>query len=101
MVKSDGTCKIDGVSIGEFSVNLLGHSIELHSKYALCNFESKDRFGAGNRNSNWSVDTIEKLRLLVDSMEKDICQDLFIGGGATTDSVGEVVDYQQDGVPGL
>ena len=100
MTKSDGTCKIDGVVLGELSVNLLGHTIELSTKYALCNFESKDRFGAGNRNTNWSADTMEKLKALIDSMERDICRDLF-RDGATIGSVEDAVDYHQDGVPGL
>lgn len=100
MVKSDGLCKINGVTVGEVSINLLGHGIVMSSKYALCNFESKDRFGAGNRNSNWSSDTMEKLSSLVDSMERDICRDLF-SEGATIGSVEEVAEYPQDDVPGL
>ena len=100
MTKSDGTCKIDGVAMGEVSINLLGHSIELGAKYALCNFETKERYGAGNRNTNWSADTIEKLRAFIDSMERDVCRDLF-NDGATIGSVEDVVDTQQDGVPGL
>lgn len=100
MTKSDGMCRIDGVSMGEVSINLLGHSVEMSAKYALCNSETKDRFGAGNRNANWSADTIEKLRSLIDSMERDVCRDLF-KEGATIGSVEDVVDTQQDGVPGL
>jgi hypothetical protein len=100
MTKSDGTCKVNGVALGEVTMNLLGHSIELGAKYALCNFESHDRFGAGNRNSNWSADTMEKLKSLVDSMERDICRDLFLDG-TTIGSADDVVDTQQDGVPGL
>jgi len=100
MTKSDGTCKIDGVAMGEITINLLSHSVELSAKYILCNFESQDRFGAGNRNKNWSADTIEKLRALTDSMERDVCKELF-KDGATIGSVEEVADYQQDGVPGL
>ena len=100
MTKSDGTCKIDGVTLGELSVNLLGHSVEMSAKYALCNFESKDRFGAGNRNANWSADTMEKLKSLIDSMERDICRDLF-SDGSTIGSVEDVVDNSTDGVPGL
>ena len=99
MTRSDGTCKIDGVTIGEFTVSLLGEPI-ISAKYALCNSETHDRYGAGNRNSNWSADTIEKLRALTDSMERDVCRELF-KDGATIGSVEEVVDYQQDGVPGL
>lgn len=100
MTKSDGTCKVDGVSLGEISINLLGHSIEMSTKYGLCNSESGDRFGAGNRNTNWSSDTIEKLRALVDSMERDIVRDLFTDG-ATIGSVEDAVSHNPDGVPGL
>jgi hypothetical protein len=100
MTRSDGTCKVDGVTLGEVSINLLGHSIELSTKYVLCNSETGDRFGAGNRNTNWSADTIEKLRALVDSMERDIVRDLFTDG-ATIGSVEDVVQLPPDGVPGL
>jgi len=99
MTKSDGTCKIDGVALGELTISLLGNPV-INAKYALCNSESEDRFGAGNRNSNWSADTLEKLKALTDSMERDICRDLF-KGGATIGSVEEPDGYQQDGVPGL
>lgn len=100
MTKSDGSCKIDGVTMGEISVNLLGPAAELTAKYALCNFETKERFGAGNRNRGWSADTIEKLMALADSMERDVCRDLF-GEGATIGSVEEPAQYPQDDVKGL
>jgi hypothetical protein len=72
----------------------------LGAKYALCNSESKDRFGSGNRNTNWSLDTFDKLRALIDSMEGDVCRDLF-QNGSTTSGTPEVAEYPQDGVPGL
>jgi len=98
MIKSDGVCKITGVTLGEISIKLLEDSL-LTAKYAFCN-TAGDRYGYGNRNVNWSTETIEKLKALTTSMEEDICQDLF-EGGVTTGSTNEVVDYQQDGVPGL
>lgn len=100
MTKSDGQCKIDGVTLGEFQVNLLGHASAITAKYALCNIETEERFGSGSRNTNWSADTMEKLRALIASMEQDICRDVF-AGGATIGSVEEVVEYATDGVPGL
>lgn len=99
MTKSDGTCKIDGVMLGEVTISLLGAPI-ISAKYALCNAETEDRFGAGNRNTNWSADTMEKLRALTDCMERDICRDLF-NNGATIGSVEEVGGHQPDQVPGL
>lgn len=100
MTKSEGKCKVDGVAVLEVAVNLLGHTTSLSAKYALSNSESGDRFGAGNRNANWSADTFEKLHALIDSMERDVCTDLF-EGGATIGSVEEVVEDATDGVPGL
>lgn len=100
MTKSDGTCKIDGVTMGEVTINLLGHTVDLSAKYALCNSATGDRFGAGNRNANWSADTLEKLRSLVDSMERDICKDVF-ADGATIGSIEDTVAAPTDGVPGL
>ena len=98
MIKSDGVCKITGITLGEISIKLLEDSL-LVAKYAFCD-AAGDRYGYGNRNVNWSDETLEKLKALATSMEEDICRDLF-EGGVTTGSTDEVVAYQQDGVPGL
>lgn len=100
MIKADGTCRIDSVTMGEVTVNLLGQGVTLAAKYALTNADTKERYGAGNRNANWSEDTLEKLNVLIEAMETDIVRELFVEG-ATTGSVGEPAHRNPDGVPGL
>ena len=99
MVKSGSTCKIDGVMVGEVELNLLGHTAVMNAKYALVNSNTGDRMGLGHRNV-WSEATVLKVKEMIESMEKDICKDIFTGG-ATIGSVVEPIDDTTDGVPGL
>lgn len=100
MIKADGACRIDSVTMGEVSINMLGQGVTLAAKYALTNADTKERYGAGNRNTNWSEDTLEKLRVLIEAMETDIVRDLFVDG-APMGSVDETAHLNPDGVPGL
>ena len=100
MTKAEGSPRIDGVEVLEVTLNVLGPSAVLTAKYALCNTDDSTRFGAGNRNSNWSAETLQCVKTLLDSMEKDVCIDLF-GEGATTASVAPVAGTTSDGVPGM
>lgn len=93
MVKGSGIPRIDGVAIGEVSINLLSPTVHLTAKYALINSQTAERFGAGNRNSNWSDATLTKLGELIEAMENDVCLEVFTGGvgevAPTTDGVHE------------
>jgi hypothetical protein len=99
MVTSDGKCKINGVAVGEATFDLLGPAPALSVKYALCSTESVLRYGAGFRNQGWSEETMKCLRTLADSIERDICSDVFEGntsGCVEGDDLGT-----SDGVPGF
>lgn len=102
MMKADGPIRIDGVEVGEVTLNVLGSNSVLSAKYALCNTDDGARFGAGNRNSNWSDETLGLVKALVESMERDICMDVFTEG-VTTASVASSSSSgsTSDGVPGL
>jgi hypothetical protein len=102
MIKSEGKCRIDGVAVGEFSINLLGPTPFITAKYMLLASESGERFGAGNRNANWSDETMKALAVLIGSMERDLSKDVFGQGPVTTEEPEEVFDtLSGDGVPGL
>jgi hypothetical protein len=99
MITTDGKCRVDSVAVGEASFNLLGPAPALTVKYALCNRESGLRYGAGNRNQGWSQETLTCLQALADSIEKDICADVFDGdprASAEEDALGTT-----DGVAGF
>ena len=83
MIAHDGRCRIDGVALGEVTLNLLGPEPVLTAKYALTNTVSGTRFGAGTR-SHWSSDTLQRLTDLVEAMEKDCASDIFEPGDSTT-----------------
>ena len=86
--------------MGEIEINLLGHSVSLVTKYVMCNSETQERYGSGSRNTNWSEETIDKMRAFIESMETDICRDLF-SDGSTTSGVVEASSNTSDGIPGL
>lgn len=99
MKKLEGSCKIDGVEIGEISVVGLGPAPVVSVKYALCNTTTGERFGAGNRNVGWSAETMEALQALLEALERDVSGTL--SDGDTTGS--GVVDprHQDSPFPGL
>jgi hypothetical protein len=101
MTKSDGKPRLDGVEVGELSYTVLGPPAPvLAVKFALLNAETGDRFGYSNRNTGWSEKTLLALNALVESVEADVCLDLFEGG--TTSGGGATVDPNTiDGVPTL
>lgn len=100
MVVSDGKCRIDGVAIGELQVNTLGSGATITAKYAMCESSTGSRFGAGTRSLGWSDDTLARLRDLLDSMERDICRELF-SGGTTAGGGQETLAAPGDDLPGL
>lgn len=87
MIQSDGKCRIDAIALGECAITLLGASPVLTAKFAFLNAESGERLGSGNRNQNWSEETLEALEGLVRSMERDLRDSLFSGSSTTMDSV--------------
>lgn len=104
MTRFGGQCRLIGIDIGEIAVDFFGPNVipgegRLAAKFAFIS-EDSSRMGSGNRNSNWSPETLEKLRELVAHMESDICSDL-ADAGASTDSGGSTDLYHPDGVPGL
>ena len=101
MTKSDGKCRIDSVAVGEIGLNLLGPTPMVSSKYALMEATSGERFGAGNRNANWSDETMKLVELLVASVEKDIASDLFESGEVTAQPAETYDTSAGDSVPGL
>lgn len=100
MTKAEGEIRINGVATGEVAINLLGPSVGLSVKYALCNTLTGEKFGAGQRNQNWSDETLTKLAELVDSIERDVIQDVFVDA-STISTVAESDPYDGDGTPGL
>jgi hypothetical protein len=91
MKTSDGTPRINGVEVGELSYTVLGPPAPvLAVKFALLNAGTGDRFGFTHRNTGWSEKTLLALNALVESVEADLCLDLFEGG--TTSSGGATVD---------
>ncbi len=102
MTKSEIPSLIDSVEIGEMKVALVSsefRALTMEAKYALVISKSGVRLGAGTR-QEWSDETKKRLRELLDSMELDICEDVF-GQSPTTGSGGATDDPHGDGVPGL
>ena len=99
MTKADGQIRIDGVAVGEATINLLGPSVQLVAKYALCNTTTGEKLGAGTPTIPWSPATMRKLLELVASMERDIIQGIFID--AVVVGSEDEATYDEDGVPGL
>lgn len=98
--KGSGACKIDGVQLGEVGVQVdpSTASALLSSRYALVNSVDGARFGSGTKATDWSEKTLQCLISLLNSMESDICVDVF--GGSTDGGVVEQRD-PTDGVPGF
>lgn len=99
MTKAEGQCRINGVTIGELSADLLSASERVTAQYAYVNTDTGERFGRGHRNV-WSQETMDKFHELVAHMEKDICLDLF-GQGTTITGVNPPQASTSDGVPEL
>lgn len=107
MVKSEKPSLIDSVELGEATVNFIDYhnegkgprAVTLNAKYALVISASGQRLGAGTRFS-WSEEVQEKLRVLLEAMERDICTDVF-GEAPTTAGARTENDHHSDGVPGL
>jgi hypothetical protein len=91
VTKAEGQIRIDSIAVGEASINLLGPNI---------NLAAGEKFGSGNRNQNWSDETLTKLAELVECIEKDIIQDVFVNATTVSGRV-EQSNYAEDGIPGL
>jgi hypothetical protein len=101
MTRADGQCRVDAVEVGELTyVGIGSPTAVLSCKYALSNATSGDRYGAGNRNTNWSERTLSLLQSLLDSMERDIVHDVF-HEGATIGGVEDELSSTTEGVPSL
>lgn len=99
MKRGSGVVKINGVAIGEVSVNLLGPSIQLSGTYALVNVDSGDRFGRGTKEGDWSKATMDHFLAFLGSMESDICTAVFDEGSEPVEPV--LVPTDGNGVPSL
>lgn len=69
--------------MGEFSVNLLGTSVQMKAKAAFVDTTTGSTHG-WTESSQWSHDTVAKMKELVAMMESDMAKQHFIGdtGGA-------------------
>lgn len=99
--KAEGQIRINGVTVGEVSISLLGPSVGMAVKYALCNVETGEKFGMGNRNQSWSEATLAKLSDLLACIEADVVDDVFVEPVITSGIVSDQNVYPSDGVPGL
>ena len=98
MTKGQGLSRINAIQIGEFTAELISFQ-SLSAKYAFANAETGERFGAGNRNQ-WSPETLTRLAALIESMERDVCNEVF-AGGTTTPSDTLSTDTTSDEIPSL
>jgi hypothetical protein len=107
MTKSEATCQVDAVDVGEvrlrfMTANMGGQAfaaMEASADYALVVSETGTRVGRGTC-SSWSEATQQKVRELLAAMEADICVAVF--GKAPQAVDGAVQDTpHSDGVPGL
>lgn len=94
MTKAEGSCKINGIEVGEVSLSMFGPSPLLAVKYALTDITSGTRLGAGNKNTNWNEKVMNKLREFLSAVEEDICSDVFETGATTSSSSVEEVPQQ-------
>jgi hypothetical protein len=81
MMKGNGVPKFDGIAIGEVGINLLGPSVHISAIYAFTNAASGDRFGRGSKDGTWSEETMKRFFSFLESLESDVCTDVFDGGG--------------------
>jgi hypothetical protein len=77
-----GTLKVTGLAMGEFSVNLLGTTVQMKAKAAFVDSRTGATHGWTEGNQ-WSHGTIEKMRELVLLMEADMARQHFESGGST------------------
>lgn len=102
MTRTDGKCKVDAIEVGELSYIGIGSPTSLLScKYAFANAETGQRFGAGNRNTDWSERTLGLLQSLLESMEQDILRDVFDEGVTTSGGIESELVPPADGIPTL
>lgn len=99
MKSSSNPCRINGVSLGEVELSLLGEA-RLTAKLALIDGESGTRFGAHTKVA-WSAETWAKVRELVELMEQDALSTLFVGESEAQASGVAPNMPTTDGVPEL
>ncbi len=100
MMSHNGKCRIDGVSIGEVTINLLETQPVLTAKYALVNTALSTRFGAGTR-GHWSLETFQRLSQLIEAMERDCASDIFEDASTTILSGMESFQDTSGNIPSL
>jgi hypothetical protein len=76
MKTATGPGKFDGVDLMEAEFHKVGDAASLLGKYALCGAEGL-RVGPG-QNLVWGEKTIELVKALLDSMEQDLLDMLFV-----------------------
>lgn len=103
MFQSTGKCRVDAVEVRDISIVVYGAADQhkLVAKYAMIESSSYNSAGAGLRDSNWSQETIERLRELLASMERDISKDLFEGGDSPVVEDSKAAVLGPDDVPAL
>jgi hypothetical protein len=102
MIKANGSCRIDGVEVGELSYISIGlPSPVLAVKYAYVNSTSGSRLGHGTRNTEWSETTQQRLQSLLQSIEQDIATAVFEQGTTTAGSIEEELGPLPVGVTSL
>jgi hypothetical protein len=95
-----GVPKIDALFIGEVRIDLLAFpDVNLAATIGYVDSKSGRRLGSVQRMTAWSPATMLALNALIDSMEQDVANDLFVGG--TAGSGLEAPAPTSDGVPGL
>lgn len=99
--KSTGRCKIDSIAVGDVVIDMFAQTGPgISAKFAYVDGQGGVRMGSGNRNSGWSPETFVRLLALVESLERDVLNDVFEEGAALSSDSAILADAT-DGVPSL
>ena len=66
-----GSLKASGIAIGEFTANILGHTVKLVAKAAFVDPRTGQTHGWTSCES-WTPSTMEKMREFIEAMEQDL-----------------------------
>jgi hypothetical protein len=80
-----GNPKYVGITVGEFSVNLMDATVKMRAKAAFVDPRTGATHG-WTEGGVWSPDTILKMRELVAAMELDLSRQHFTDGATSSDS---------------
>ncbi|SRR5258708_6212665 len=97
-MKSDSKCKIDEVQVGEIHADMFSPPGVLTCKYAYVESKTTRRMGSGNFNQ-WSDETLNKFKELIELMERDISYSVFEGYEPTT--IDRDSDFPVDSIGGV